>query len=95
MRANPSPLIYEHFHLVVSAPKSQRSVVTNSLDVVDDLLLDILVEFRCELVNGTSKHEVLPDDKSELIAGIPEGIKRIMTAAPNTDSVVVSVLGLL
>ena len=64
-------------------------MVAEAFDIVDEFLADIRLEFRRQLIHGTGKHEILPDNQSHLVANIIEPVLRVIAAAPHTDGVVI------
>ena len=69
-------------------------MVADPFDVIDEFRPDICLKFFRQIIHAAGKHEILPDDQSQLIADIPEGIRRIMTAAPDADAVEMSIFRL-
>ena len=59
-------------------------------DVIPDFCCDITFKIIIQLIAGTGKHEVLPYQKSQLITDIKEIIIRIITAAPDPDTVMIN-----
>ena len=81
------PVIPGRFHLVISAPQSQRCMMTETFYIFCNFLRDILFKFFCKIINITSKHQILPYDQPHLVTEIIEMIRRIITATPHTDAV--------
>ena len=91
---HPVSFLHKFFHLVVAAPQSQRSVMADSLDVVPELLPDIFLKFRRQLIYRAGEHEILPHHQTQLIAGVKEPVLRIVAAAPYANHVKVGFLAL-
>ena len=89
--SHPLSLADKLFHLVVSAPQPQGGMVADPFDIVDKFLCDILFKFRGQIIDRTGKHKIFPHDQSQFITGIPESIVRIISAAPYTDTVEMSI----
>ena len=81
------PVIPGRLHLVISAPQSKGCIMTEAFYILRDLLRDILFKSFREIINITCKHQILPYDQSHLITEIIKMIRRIITAAPHTDTV--------
>ena len=62
-------------------------MMTETFYIFRDLLRDIFFKFFCKIINITCEHQILPYDQSHLITKIIEMIRRIITAAPHTDTV--------
>ena len=84
----------ELLNLIVSTPQSKAGMVADPFDVIDEFRPDICLKFFRQIIHAAGKHEILPDDQSQLIADIPEGVRRIMTAAPDADAVEMSIFRL-
>ena len=69
-------------HLVVAAPQRQRGMMAKPAYVVRDLGADVFLKGFCQVIDGTGKHEVLPDQKPKLITDVIEVIVRIISPAP-------------
>ena len=64
-------------------------------DVVHKLGADVLFKFLGEVVHRAGKHEVLPHQKTQLVAGIVEPVVGVVAAAPDADAVHVGGPGVL
>ena len=64
-------------------------MVSETLYVVDELLLDVGAEVDVSVVNRAGKGKILPYEDTELIAHIVEVIVRVNTAAPYSYHIVV------
>ena len=69
-------------------------MVADPFNVIDELCPDICLKFLRQVIHAAGEHEVLPHDQAQLVAGVPEGIRRIMAAAPDTDAVEMGVFRL-
>ena len=56
-------------------------------DIVTEFRADIRLKILRQIIDGTGKHKVLPDQKAKFIADVIESIIRIESAAPYTDTV--------
>ena len=63
--------------------------MAETLDIVDELLPDIRLEFRRQFVYGACEHEILPDNKPQLVTDVIEPVFRIIAAAPYADRIVI------
>lgn len=70
-------------------------MVSESEHIILDLALYIVQIIRSSWVHGTSEHEIMPNQKSELITQIIEDIVFKLTSTPNSDHVIVCIKSIL
>ena len=87
-------VIEETFHLVVPAPERQAGVVADAPRIFLDLARDVCFKRFRQAVGGTGKHEILPYQQAQLVAGIVEGVVRVVAAAPHAHRVEIGQRGL-
>ncbi len=66
--------------------------MTQADDVVTGFSVYTFFKLICQFISAAGEHKILPHDETHLVAGIIENIRRIMTAAPNTDCVKIGFL---
>ena len=64
-------------------------MMTDSADILNGLCNDIALKFVIQFIRCTGIHEILPYKQSQFITQIKEEVLRIITAAPDADTVVV------
>ena len=64
-------------------------MMTDSTDILNRLCNDITLKFVIQFIRCAGIHEILPYDQSQFITQVKEEVLRIITAAPDTDTVVV------
>ena len=64
-------------------------MAADAFDVIVELRTEIFFKLVAQIVVCASEHEVLPNDETQLVAGIVKCIARIMAAAPYAHTVVV------
>ena len=79
--------------LVVAAYESETCMVTDPLDVVERLFCDIFCECIRKIIDVACEHQILPDDQAVLVAKIIERIGRVISAAPYSYGVEVTLDG--
>ena len=83
----PFPGFVLHFKLIIAAPEGETGMVAKTPDVLAEFIVKVLCEGRGELIAGTGKHHVLPDQDALLIAEIIKGIIREIATTPDADAV--------
>ena len=78
--------------LIVPAPESHARMGAESSHLRADFRRDVGSERIAQLIGCAGKHEVLPDENSSLVADLIEIIIREITAAPDTDAVIMRLL---
>ena len=61
--------------------------MAQTFDIVNKLRADIRLKLRRQIINRTCKHEILPYDKSKLIAEVIEPVLRIIATTPDTNCI--------
>ena len=88
-------VIEKAFHFIVPAPERQAGVVADAPRVFLDLARDVCFKRFRQAVGGAGEHEVLPHQQAQLVAGIVEGVLRVVAAAPHAHRVEMGQRGLL
>ena len=70
-------------------------MMTETFDIIDKLVGNIVFKFGCQLIDRAGEHEVLPDYQTQLIAEVIKFIVRIVPSAPYTDTVEIGQFGVL
>ena len=97
----PRPVLLPHgeemefLHLVVAAEERQGGMMPQPADVVLRLRDDAGLKGIRQVIVGAGKHEILPDQKPQLVAGIVEIVGRIVSAAPDPHRVEIRQPGVL
>ena len=78
-------------HFVVAAEQPQRGVVVQPLEVAGGLLGELPGHLFGQVDVGAGYHEVLPDQDAVLVAVVEEAAVRVVTAAPDAQSVEIGV----
>ena len=69
---NLRPVIPTGLDLIIAAPQSQRSVMTQALYIVGRLCRDILRKVIRDIIYIAGKHQILPYDDAVFITQIIE-----------------------
>ncbi len=91
---NP-PLYPSGLYFIVTAPKAQRSVISQPQNLVFKLCGNGFSKFVCQQIGRAGKHKVLPDDDAVFVTPVIKGFRCVMTAAPNPQEVVIGLLAIL
>ena len=70
-------------------------MVSQTLDVVDSLLLDVVEHWLLSGVHCASEHHIMPDKHALLIACVVEDIVFVLSSTPQAKHVVVGVYSCL
>ena len=66
-------------------------MIAQANHIIDCFLADILLQIRCQRINATSEHEILPNQNTVFITKIVEEVFFIDTASPYTKHVHVGI----
>src|SRR6202162_664989 len=78
-------------NFIISAPDNDAGVVAQAFDLVDGLLSDVFLKGHVARNHISAEHEFLPNHNPEFIADIVEVVGLVVTAAPLTDHIHMSV----
>ena len=77
------------FHLVITAPESDRSMMAKADHILPYLLRHILLKSIIKLIACAGKHEILPHKESEFITAVVKIIIRIISSSPDSYAVMI------
>ncbi|CDB97020.1 unknown [Bacteroides sp. CAG:443] len=80
----PSPIFHTLTDFIVATPHCQRSMIAQTLDVVNHFLRYLFQKSRVMRIRGTGKHKVLPHQYPPLVCLLIQGIVFIHSSAPDT-----------
>ena len=82
MRLYPDAFFYKLLHLIISTDKPNTGMAFDSPYVIFYFLVYIIFKILIQIIDGTGKHKVLPNNKSQLVTYIIELISREESPSP-------------
>ena len=76
-------------NLIVATDKAEAGMMSEPLQIIPYFFTAVLRKMIRHLVNVAGKHQVLPYDQPVPVTEIIELIRRIISAAPHSDTVIV------
>ena len=84
-----APVMPCGLNLIIAANQSEAGMVPEPFQIIQHFLPAVLRKMVCHLIYVACKHQVLPDDQSVPVAEIIEPVRRIISAAPYPDTVII------
>lgn len=91
----PTPMIHSFRNFVVSTPHSQRSMISKSLNILNNFLFNTINELIITWIGGTRKLKILPQQYTLFICILVHLITFINATCPNTEHVHVGRNGII
>ena len=89
----PDPLVHIVHPLIVSAPHRDGRVTLQAFYLMGQFRADFPKEFRCGRIHRAGEHHIVPDQKTQRIADLIEGVLLKLAAAPEPQHIHIGVPG--